>query len=73
MQASSECLYVRIVQPIILGYFKAKAPFILKKINVTLQFIHKFMHELLDWNFQHPTIAHGKLPNDWEIPRTYMT
>jgi hypothetical protein len=73
MWATSQYLHIGIIQPIILGYFKAKVISILEKINVTLWFTHKFMHEQLDWKFGRSTIAHGKLPCDWEIQRPYMT
>ncbi len=45
MWVVSQCLHARIIQPIILGYFKAKVISILGKIIVTLWFTHKFMHE----------------------------
>lgn len=47
-----QCLHVRIIQHIILGYFKAKSLVIkLGKIKVTLWFVHKFMYEWLNLSF----------------------
>jgi Ni/Fe-hydrogenase subunit HybB-like protein len=68
MSSISQCLHARIIQPIILGYFKAKVISIIEKINVTLWFTHKFMYEQLDWKFRHST-THGKLLSDWEMLR----
>ncbi len=44
----------------------------LEKINVTLWFKRKFMHEWLDWSFQCPTTMYGKFTNDWEIKGACM-
>jgi len=47
-----QCLHVRIIQLIILGYFKAKSLVIkLDKIKVMLWFVHKFIYEWLKLSF----------------------
>jgi hypothetical protein len=69
---AGQALNTGTIQPIILGFIQARAPELLGKWKVTLQWTRKFIKNHLNWSYRRATTACGKLPQDWETQGKLM-
>jgi hypothetical protein len=73
MREASVSLHAGIVQPIIIGFLQEKAPEVLQKLKVSLNWTRRFMRSRFNWRFRKPTTTKGKLPTDWVNQGHMMT
>lgn len=66
MRDAGQSLSAGIVQPIILGLLSSRAPELLGKFKVSIEWTRNFMKHQLQWSYRRATTACGKLPLDWE-------
>jgi hypothetical protein len=60
------------IQPIILGFIKARVYELLGKFKVILEWTRKFIKKHLNWSYRQATTACGKLPQDWKTQGKLM-
>jgi hypothetical protein len=73
MRDNGQSLNAGIIQPIILGFLKARAPEVLEgRFQVSMEWTRKFINKHLGWSYRRATTACGKLPHDWEMQGRLM-